>query len=106
MKWCAAPDAGLPAPDITLFLDVAPEVQRARGGFGEERYENAERQARVREAFAHLRDHATPAWVRIDAGNELDVVERDIWGAIMPVAAGIDGELNRLWSGYSTIVSI
>ncbi|OSX64079.1 hypothetical protein POSPLADRAFT_1089880, partial [Postia placenta MAD-698-R-SB12] len=46
-EWCRAPDAGLPAPDLTLFLDVPPAAVRARGGFGDERYERADVQARV-----------------------------------------------------------
>ena len=49
-EWCRVPDIGLPAPDLVLFLDIAPEQARLRGGFGEERYEKEEMQARVRQA--------------------------------------------------------
>ena len=41
-EWCKAPEVGLPAPDLTLFLDVNPEVAMQRGGYGEERYEKQE----------------------------------------------------------------
>ena len=40
-EWCRGPDVALPAPDLTLFLAVSPEAQRARGGFGAERREGA-----------------------------------------------------------------
>jgi dTMP kinase len=53
-EWCRAPDIGLPAPDVVLFLDIAPEQARLRGGYGEERYEKEEMQARVRQAFKRL----------------------------------------------------
>jgi dTMP kinase len=95
VAWCAAPDAGLPAPDATLFLDVSPEVQRARGGFGEERYERAGRQAAVRAAFAALAD----GWATVDAGQAADAVEAAIWAIVQPLANGVDGPLGRLWGG-------
>lgn len=44
-------DAGLPAPDLTLFLSLRPETAAARGGYGEERFEREEVQRRVRSAF-------------------------------------------------------
>jgi dTMP kinase len=94
VAWCAAPDAGLPAPDKTIFLDIAPDVQAARGGFGDERYERAEHQARVREAFAALR---RPDWAIIDAGRDADAVERDIWEVVRGFVGGVDGALGRLW---------
>ncbi|KDQ19063.1 hypothetical protein BOTBODRAFT_83164, partial [Botryobasidium botryosum FD-172 SS1] len=47
-EWCAAPDTHLPVPDLTLFFDIPPALAEARGGYGAERYERAEMQARVR----------------------------------------------------------
>lgn len=32
LDWCQAPDRGLPAPDLVIFLDMAPENAEARGG--------------------------------------------------------------------------
>ena len=45
--WCRGPDAGLPAPDVTLFMALPPEAAAARGGYGGERYEDAAFQERV-----------------------------------------------------------
>ena len=51
----SAPDAGLPAPDLVLFLEVPVEVAESRGEYGEERYEKREFQAKVRTAFEGLK---------------------------------------------------
>lgn len=50
-EWCRTPDIGLPAPDLSLFLDISPEKAKERGGYGEERYEKEEMQRRVRQIF-------------------------------------------------------
>ena len=47
---------GLPAPDITLFLDISPERARERGGYGQERYETEAMQHRVRTMFDRIGD--------------------------------------------------
>ena len=52
--WSRAPDVGLPAPDLTHFLDLAPEVAAAQGDYGEERYETEVLQVRVRTVFKDL----------------------------------------------------
>ena len=51
LQWAKAPDVGLPKPDMVIFLDISTEIARARGGFGDERYESEEMQTRVRELF-------------------------------------------------------
>jgi dTMP kinase len=66
LEWCKAPDAGLPAPDLVLFLDLPAEVAQARAGYGEERYERVEFQARVRQLFKALQDDT---WAIVD-GNQ------------------------------------
>ncbi len=47
LDWCRAPDAGLPAPDVVLFMTLPPGAAAARGGFGEERYEDERFQEQV-----------------------------------------------------------
>ena len=65
LDWCAAPDAGLPAPDLVLFLEVPVEVAESRGEYGEERYEKREFQAKVRTAFEGLKARF-PDWQIVD----------------------------------------
>lgn len=48
IEWCRNPDIGLPAPDLVVYLRVTNAVAAARSGFGEERYEKAEFQDKVR----------------------------------------------------------
>ncbi len=54
--WCAAPDAGLPMPDVVFFMDIPVEKAAARAGFGGERYEDPAFQKRVRERFDAMRN--------------------------------------------------
>jgi len=37
LEWCKAPDKGLPAPDLVLFLDLPVDKAKTRGEFGAER---------------------------------------------------------------------
>jgi hypothetical protein len=39
LEWCMAPERGLPAPDVVIYLSITPEAAAKRGSFGEERYE-------------------------------------------------------------------
>ena len=108
-EWCRAPDTSLPAPDLVLFLDVTPEVQAARGGYGQERYENADLQRRVREVFRKIagefqasEDTCSPVvvrWHEIDASRSKQDVGNDIWTAIQPLVenGGITRPIGRLW---------
>ena len=47
-EWCSAPETGLPAPDVVIFLQIDAETASSRGGFGEERYEHTAFQKIVR----------------------------------------------------------
>lgn len=42
VEWCSAPEAGLPAPDVVIFLQLDATRAANRGGFGSERYERSE----------------------------------------------------------------
>jgi len=107
-EWCRAPDTSLPAPDLVLFLDVTPEVQAARGGYGQERYEKADLQRRVREVFRKIagefqtsEDTNSPVvrWHEIDASRSKEDVGNDIWTAVQPLVenGGITRPIGRLW---------
>ena len=41
----------LHTPDLTLFLDIPPEVVKDQGRYGEERHNKEEMQQKVREMF-------------------------------------------------------
>lgn len=91
--WCAAPDAGLPAPDAVLFMDLAPAAQAARSGFGGERYESAPFQIAVRAAFAALKERAPRSllWIDIDAD-----------GCVEDVAARVDAAADEIFATAAT----
>jgi len=94
--WCWAPDIGLPAPDIVLFLDVSPEVAKSRGGYGEERYEKEDLQRRVREVFQHLGKVYGPRWHTINANQSFEEVEKQIWAKVDSHISGVNTPLARL----------
>ena len=55
----------LPQPDLTFFLDIAPETAMARKAVGRDRYErDLALLARVRASYQRLA--AQPGWIRID----------------------------------------
>lgn len=100
--WCAAPDEGLPAPDAVLFMDLAPDTQAARGGFGGERYENAPFQAAVRAAFGALRARAPPSlvWADVDAASTVEDVAGRVAVIVDPLIERMRDEPVRvLWDG-------
>jgi len=103
--WCAAPDAGLPAPDVLLFMDLPARAQEALGGFGGERYEAPPFQARVRAAFGALRARAAAArapvaWVDVDAEGSVEDVAARVHAAVdARIAAAADAPVRTLWDG-------
>ena len=99
-EWCRAPDVSLPAPDLTIFLDISPDqAAKQREGYGEERYEKLEMQARVREVFGRIgTEMGAKKWVTIDAGRSREEVEKDIWERVSLLVEGVNGPVNTLWS--------
>ncbi|KAJ6831173.1 thymidylate kinase [Iris pallida] len=75
IEWCKAPEVGLIAPDLVLFLDVPPEKAAERGGYGTERYEQLEFQKEVAKHYNLLRD---PTWEVVDGSLPLEAVEEQI----------------------------
>ena len=57
MAWCKRSDAGLPRPDLVLYLTLSAEQSRSRGGYGQERYEKEAFQEVVKENFNKLATH-------------------------------------------------
>lgn len=105
-EWCRTPDVGLPAPDLTLFLDITPEKAKERGGYGAERYEKEEMQRSVREIFVGFAEEARErrelVWATIDASQPIDVVEQNIWKTIIPLLEDKNVQpIHRLWVSHS-----
>lgn len=89
LRWARAPEVGLPRPDLVVFLDLEGEVARARGGWGEERYERREVQERVRRLFWGLKEGTLEGegafeeersdLAVVDAGGSVEEVAEEIW---------------------------
>jgi dTMP kinase len=76
--WMRAVERGLPAADLTLLLDITPEVSVARKTSARDAYEaKTELLARARAAYLELaRD---PGWRVVDASGDKDAV----WSAVL-----------------------
>lgn len=77
--WCKAPDVGLPAPDVVIYLDLCAESARHRGNYGSERFENLEMQKAVGEAYTKLKEDN---WFVVNADADEDTVFTRVQEAI------------------------
>lgn len=75
IDWCYAPEKGLLAPDVVIYLDLSIEESQKRGEFGNERYEKVELQTKVRSSFHKMK---TESWKVIDANRAPDEIFDDI----------------------------
>ncbi|KAK6784841.1 hypothetical protein RDI58_018296 [Solanum bulbocastanum] len=75
IEWCKAPEIGLLAPDLVVYLDISPEKAAERGGYGDERYEQLEFQKKVAGSYLSLRDSS---WKVIDATLSIEDVEKKL----------------------------
>jgi dTMP kinase len=72
----------LPQPDLTVLLDIAPEIAVERKRVNRDRYESdLDLLARVRASYQ--RQAAGPGWHRVDGERPPDVVEGDILTAVI-----------------------
>jgi dTMP kinase len=75
--WLVDMQKYLPPPDLTVFLDIAPETAVERKAAGRDRFERDRAlQVAVRESY--LRLAAQPGWVRVDGERHADAVEADV----------------------------
>lgn len=89
---------GLPAPDLTLFLNISPEAAAARGGYGAERYETAELQMQVRKVFQRIGQQVGfDQWREVDAGRSVEQVAEEIEKLVLDVVHGPAREERGLW---------
>ena len=90
LEWAWQPEIGLPRPDVCIFLDIAPEMAAARGGFGDERYETNDMQSRVRQLFPYLFSRLTDDRPRvINAGKPKEIVAQDVHDLVLDCVRNI-----------------
>jgi dTMP kinase len=71
----------LPQPDLTVLLDIDPQVSASRKTADRDKYErDLTLLGRVRESY--LRQASAPKWLRLDAGRERDAVAADVFDAV------------------------
>ncbi|GKA66406.1 thymidylate kinase isoform X1 [Tanacetum coccineum] len=75
IEWCKAPEVGLLAPDLVVYLDIPPERAAERGGYGGERYEQLEFQKNVSQYYKMLSD---ASWKTVDASQPMEDVEKQL----------------------------
>ncbi|KAF7836723.1 thymidylate kinase [Senna tora] len=80
LEWCKAPEIGLLAPDVVIYLDISPEKAADRGGYGGERYEKLEFQKKVAESYKVLYD---ASWKVVDAFQSIEDVEKELQDIVL-----------------------
>jgi len=82
LAWCQTPDIGLPVPDAVFFLHVDASVGASRANFGDERYENADMQTKVRIVFNEAVLRAGVNWHDVDGARDIQVIHEEICNAV------------------------
>lgn len=84
VDWLLGPDKGLPKPDLTLFLTLDLEEISKRKGWGDERYEMQQFQAKVKECFLKiLTAEQDPTIQIVDVGGkDINQVSELLWEII------------------------
>ncbi|TMW97972.1 hypothetical protein EJD97_004723 [Solanum chilense] len=96
IEWCKAPEIGLLAPDLVVYLDISPEKAAERGGYGDERYEQLEFQKKVAGSYLCLRDSS---WKFIDATLSIEDVEKKLREVVLDcmITCHKGKPLSQLW---------
>ena len=82
--WLAEIQKYLPQPDLTVLLDIDPQVSASRKTADRDKYErDLALLGRVRESY--LRLAAGAGWLRLAAGRDRDGVAGDVYAAIEPL---------------------
>jgi dTMP kinase len=80
--WLVTIQQYLPQPDVTILLDIRPEVSVRRKQSGRDKYEqDLPLLARVRDSYLR---QAKGRWVRVDADRDRDLVAADVYAAVAP----------------------
>ena len=79
--WLSEIQRYLPQPDLTVLLDIEPQVSASRKTADRDKYErDLALLARVRESY--VRQATAVRWLRLDAGRDRDAVAADVFVAV------------------------
>jgi dTMP kinase len=79
--WLVEIQKYLPAPDVTILLDIPPEASARRKRQDRDKYErDLALLARVRESY--VKQSGGTGWARIDADRDRHAVAADVWAAV------------------------
>ena len=79
--WLREVQKFLPAPSLTIMLDIAPETAVQRKAVDRDRYErDLAMQARVRDSYR--RQAAEQNWIRLDGERPKDIIAADVFNAV------------------------
>ena len=82
--WLAEIQRYLPQPDLTVLLDIDPQVSASRKTVDRDKFErDLALLARVRASY--LRQASAPRWLRLDAGRDRDTVAAEVYAAVEPL---------------------
>jgi dTMP kinase len=80
VAWLTEIQKYLPQPDITVLLDIPPDVSARRKTTDRDRYErDLSLLARVRESYLR---QARAGWVRLDASRDRDAIAADVYASV------------------------
>lgn len=104
-----SPPAGLPQPDIVLFMDLSVDAAAQRGGFGGERYEVPEFQRAVRSRFDTMREEVRAVdpslWRQVDASGTIDGIHAHLREVVAERIEEVQhATLRALWGGQPLTV--
>ena len=86
MDWMLAVERGLPPADLTILLDITPEVSLARKTTARDAYEaRTDLLARARDAYLTLARE--PGWLVVDAAADRDTVRDRVLAALQQYLA-------------------
>ena len=81
-SWLTEIQRFLPAPDVNVLLDIAPETAAQRKSAGRDKYErDLTLLSRVRQSY-HRQAAASSTWVRLDGERPRDAVRAEVLTAV------------------------
>ncbi len=84
--WLVTIQRYLPQPDVTILLDIPPDVSARRKRDDRDRYEqDLALLGRVRDSYLR---QAASGWARVDADRDRDAVAADVWTAVAGLVGG------------------